>query len=151
MLKCVTKSVLQRISDRKKKLNQRGQITMANEILKDEILSEEELDGVAGGTIAQTVKDTQFLHALGLIDKAYTAAECKQDLGYVSEVINTAVWNLTGTNHSAYGVGVNENSANTYSYNDFGMDISENFTREEFLSTVCRLAGKPNFDYKPYL
>ena len=39
---------------------------MAKEILKDEILSDEELEQVAGGTIAETVKDTQFLHALGL-------------------------------------------------------------------------------------
>ena len=40
---------------------------MANEILKDEIMSEEELDNVAGGTAAEMAKDTAFFHAVGLI------------------------------------------------------------------------------------
>ena len=124
---------------------------MANEILKDEILSEEELDGVAGGTIAQTVKDTQFLHALGLIDKSYTAAECEKNIGHVSEVINEAVWKASGIHyHWGYSVDVNANSANTYSYYANGED-TKSFTREEFLKIVCHEAGKPNFDYKPYL
>ena len=53
---------------------------MAEEkILKDDLLSEEELDKVAGGTIAETVKDTQFLHALGLLDRAYTASEIQSN------------------------------------------------------------------------
>ena len=40
---------------------------MANEILKDEILSEEELDNVAGGTIVETASDGQFLRDCGVV------------------------------------------------------------------------------------
>lgn len=35
---------------------------MANEILKDEILKDEELDNVAGGTLAQTANDINRFH-----------------------------------------------------------------------------------------
>ena len=40
---------------------------MANEILKDEILKDEELDNVAGGTLAQTAADmNRFTRETGL-------------------------------------------------------------------------------------
>ena len=122
---------------------------MAKEILKDEMLSDEELDNVAGGTTAETVKDTQFLHALGLLDKSYTAAECKKDPNQVLMAIDSAVYKVTG-NHWGYAVGANANSANTYSYYANGEDTKQ-LTREQFLSNICNLAGKPNFDYTPYL
>ena len=38
---------------------------MANEILKDEILSEEELDNVAGGTLKEVSLDLEFLRDIG--------------------------------------------------------------------------------------
>ena len=40
---------------------------MAKEILKDEILSEAELDNVAGGTVVQTASDSQFLRDSGAV------------------------------------------------------------------------------------
>ena len=39
---------------------------MAKEILKDEILSDEELDGVAGGTFAESYSDAQAFEKLGV-------------------------------------------------------------------------------------
>ena len=39
---------------------------MAKEILKDEILSDEELDGVAGGTFAESYNDAQSFEKLGV-------------------------------------------------------------------------------------
>ena len=39
---------------------------MAKEILKDEILSEEELDNVAGGTFAESYGDAQSFEKLGV-------------------------------------------------------------------------------------
>lgn len=42
---------------------------MANEILKDEQLTEEQLDGVAGGTIEELDKDVTFLRDIGLMPK----------------------------------------------------------------------------------
>ena len=40
---------------------------MANEILKDEILSDDELDGVAGGTRLETFADGNELYKRGLL------------------------------------------------------------------------------------
>ena len=40
---------------------------MANEILKDEILSEEELDEVAGGSVMEVASDSQFLRDSGAV------------------------------------------------------------------------------------
>ena len=42
---------------------------MADEkILKDEVLSDEELDGVAGGNCRHTANDSKLLYDYGLID-----------------------------------------------------------------------------------
>ena len=41
---------------------------MAKEILKDEILSAEQLDAVAGGNIGQTAEDSKILYEYGRID-----------------------------------------------------------------------------------
>ena len=40
---------------------------MSNEILKDEILKDEQLEGIAGGTSREIQKDTDFLQAIGLL------------------------------------------------------------------------------------
>jgi len=40
---------------------------MANEILKEELLSEDQLEGVAGGTSREIQKDTDFMQAIGLL------------------------------------------------------------------------------------
>ena len=45
-------------------------------ILNEEVLSEEELEGVAGGSLSAMVKDTKFLHALGLMDPTMELAGC---------------------------------------------------------------------------
>lgn len=122
---------------------------MANEIKKDEILSEEELEQVAGGTIAETVKDTQFLHALGLMDRSYTAADCKNNFTAISNEIDDAIFHLVG-NHSGYYTNPSKDSANTYHFRSEGEE-TQNLTREQFLQRICYAAGKGNFDYKPYL
>ena len=40
---------------------------MAKEILKDEVLKDEQLEGVAGGTDREIGKDAEFLKAIGLM------------------------------------------------------------------------------------
>ena len=47
----------------------KGMITMAEEIKKDEILSEEELDNVAGGTRLETYGDGNELYKRGLLSE----------------------------------------------------------------------------------
>ena len=125
---------------------------MANEILKEELMNEEQLEAVVGGTIAQTVKDTQLLHALGLLDREYTASEIQNNPVAVEWAINGAIHLVMGGNHHFYEVGVNANSDNTYELNY----IEENeptqyFSRAGFLRSVCNAAGQPNFDISKYL
>ena len=60
---------------------------MANEILKDEILSDDELDGVAGGTRAETYADGNELVKRGLISEKDALSSSKvretlHNLGY---------------------------------------------------------------------
>ena len=40
---------------------------MSNEILKDEVLKDEQLDAVAGGTSREIQKDADFMQAIGLL------------------------------------------------------------------------------------
>ena len=40
---------------------------MAKEILKDEVLKEEQLEGVAGGTSREIGKDAEFMKAIGFM------------------------------------------------------------------------------------
>ncbi|MBE8948975.1 MAG: hypothetical protein SR3Q1_00020 [Quinella sp. 3Q1] len=55
---------------------------MANEILKDEILSDDELDGVAGGTRIETFQDGDELYKRGLLsaDDALSSAPVRNML-----------------------------------------------------------------------
>ncbi|MBD3879513.1 MAG: hypothetical protein SR1Q5_07500 [Quinella sp. 1Q5] len=55
---------------------------MANEILKDEILSDDELDGVAGGTRIETFQDGNELYKRGLLseDDALSSAPVRNML-----------------------------------------------------------------------
>jgi len=60
------------------------------EILKDEIMSDAELDGVAGGTAAESAKDRDFLRAIGALNPGQgsdiagvTRAFAQLGIGYV--------------------------------------------------------------------
>lgn len=59
------------------------------EILKDEIMSDAELDGVAGGNAAESVKDRDFLRAIGALNPGQggvagvTRAFAQLGIGYV--------------------------------------------------------------------
>ena len=51
---------------------------MANEILKDEILKEEQLEGVAGGTAREIGKDVDFMQAVGVMRQGDSGNESLQ-------------------------------------------------------------------------
>ena len=123
---------------------------MANEILKDEIMSEEELDNVAGGTAAEMAKDTAFFHAVGLMSKSYSADYCAANTDEVAAEIDRAAYLVLRGNHNLYLVNSSSTSANTYVYHSNGEDDVV-YTREEFYAQVCRVLGKSDFDYKKYL
>ena len=79
---------------------------MAEEkILKDEIMSDAELDNVAGGNRAELAKMTQLFSTLGYLDRSYAAAEINSgNIQEISGKVNGIFQNL----------GMNMN------YNDFG-------------------------------
>ena len=75
---------------------------MANEILKDEILNEEELEQVAGGNVSNTASDSQFLRDIG-VDPTLkgwgnyaTNQRFEEISGYVKEAWKKAGIDFTG-------------------------------------------------------
>lgn len=110
-------------------------------ILNEEVLSDEELEGVAGGTLSEMVKDTKFLHALGLMDRAYSAKEIKANEDEVSLLINQAF--------GSQGMWAEAYSGGKHTYGDentTGSGISRAQAYKELANRV-----KPGFNYKKYL
>ena len=122
---------------------------MANEILKDEIMTEEELDGVSGGTIAEAVKDTQFLHDVGLMNRSYDAKYCKGHMSEVNNAILDATAGLLG-NHTNILVNASAASANRYVIVSEGEE-DRVLTREQFYKCVGSCLGRTDIDYSKYL
>ena len=92
---------------------------MAKEILKDEILKDEELDQVAGGNRDELALDTQLFNALGDRFKAYNLEDItSSNVNGIAGKI-TALWNKAGIQ-----VKYNDFGANSYSIN--GQPISRN-------------------------
>ena len=76
-----------------------------DKILKDEIMSDAELDNVAGGNRTELAKMTQLFATLGYTKRSYSPAEINSgNIGKITEEINGVFNNL----------GMNMN------YNDFG-------------------------------
>ena len=71
---------------------------MAKEILKDEILKDEELDGVTGGTRIETFQDGNELYKRGLLSEkdAYRSTPVREllhNLGYAGYKDNGGILN----------------------------------------------------------
>ena len=94
---------------------------MANEILKEELLSEDQLEGVAGGTTREIVKDTDFMQAIGLLRQNETE---KDDL--------RRAWAQGGVTIVMHG---GKENANEYYRN------GKQITREAALKSVMKKTG----------
>ena len=64
---------------------------MANEILKDEILREEELDGVAGGTSDEINSSARKLQRIGVLGPAATKDQVADSLYYLGTQIGLKI------------------------------------------------------------
>ena len=99
---------------------------MANEILKDEVLSDEELDGVAGGTRIETFADGDELYKRGLLsaEDALSSAPVRNMLhkmGYAGYKDNGGIIN---------GNIYTDKSGNTITRDDFWKNFdAENGTK----------------------
>ncbi|MBR3499140.1 MAG: hypothetical protein IKO05_09130 [Selenomonadaceae bacterium] len=94
---------------------------MANEILKEELLSEDQLEGVAGGTSREIQKDTDFMQAIGLLRQDETE---KDDL--------RRAWAQGGVTIVMHG---GKENANEYYRN------GKQITREAALKSVMKKTG----------
>ena len=76
-----------------------------DKILKDEIMSDAELDNVAGGNRAELAKMSQLFATLGYTKRSYSAAEINSgNIGKISEEINGVFKNLgMNMNYNDYG------------------------------------------------
>ncbi len=100
---------------------------MANEILKDEILNDEQLDGVAGGTFAESAQDCFFFQHIGF--------DMQKDTINYTEL--ERAWARAGI---AF---VPNNDANEYYQN------GKQIPRAKALEIAMKKAGK-KIDLRPY-
>ena len=112
---------------------------MANEILKDEIMSEKELDKVAGGNRDELALDTQLFNAMGNRSKAYD----------LEDITNTNVNGISAKITSLYSkLGIQ------VSYNDFGASSysvdGQATTRNHAIEVALNRAGYHDIDPKAF-
>lgn len=99
---------------------------MTNEILKDEILKDAELEHIAGGNRQQLVLDTQLFKAMGYMEQAYTLSEI----------------NDSNANEISAKVGMLWKKFNIdYQYNEFGSDGHGSLSRSQAIDKVIWDAG----------
>ena len=97
-------------------------------ILKDEILKDEQLDNVAGGSAWETDNDLQRFQKLGVI--SYNTKTPAQDLYEAFKSL---------------GMGVNKNDVRNNEY--FNLNIDKKFrTREDAWDYICERLNKPYFN-----
>ena len=125
---------------------------MTNEIISSELMNEEQLDAVVGGTRGQLSCDTKFLNALGIMDHYYEPSYIESHMGLVTTEVTAAFNNALNRAfvdrvHIDASVGGN----NIYKLGHFPPTISKNVSRRELYQKVCAAVGKPDFDYSKYL
>lgn len=99
---------------------------MTKEILKDEILKDEELERIAGGNRQQLALDTQLFKAMGYMEQAYTLSQI----------------NDSNVNEISSKVGMLWKKFNMdYKYNDFGSDDHGSLNRNQAIDKVIWDAG----------
>ena len=95
------------------------------------------------------VKDTQFLHDVGLMNKAYDAEYCKGHIGEVDNAILDATAGLLGNHTTIFHIS-SADSANRYLICSEGEE-DQILTREQFYKCVGSCLGRTDIDYSKYL
>ena len=121
---------------------------MANEILKEEIMNEEQLENVVGGTRGQLSCDTKFLHALGVMDHYYEPYYCEKHMSEVASEINSA---LQKAGFRELRIDTSVSGGNTYYFRKGEYTGVLVAPREEIYGEICDKLGKTDFDYKKFL
>lgn len=114
---------------------------MADKNLKNEVMSDNELDGVAGGTEYETMKDSQFLHAIGLLDRTYSLEDIEENGDAIRSAVNDAFGKV-----DMYA-DASDRYRNTYGEKE---GLYGEVGRAEAYKILCQVY-KPGFDYKQFL
>ena len=122
---------------------------MTNEILDSELMNEEQLNAVVGGTRGELSCDTKFLYALGLMDDYHEPGYVENHVDEVAADISVAVKKI-GIDVS---IRYSSNGANGYQVTRYfpGGPESQFTSRSAMYKIICDAVGKPDFDYKKYL
>lgn len=98
---------------------------MAEEIKKDEILSEDQLEGVAGGTIDETASDIDTLKKMGIIPQSAKSDD--------ADLLKRAF--------ALYGIDVDTHDwrRNSYTLKDKNADIDPNVGRDGAWAVINEL------------
>lgn len=124
---------------------------MAEEkILKNEIMSEEQLDNVVGGTRGQLSCDTKLLHALGIMDHFYEPYYCETHTSEVEAEVNSALKTLGSSKHGATGFSVEASIDGNNKYT-VGNWANPNCPRSVMYKMIAEAAGQPDFDVSKFL
>ena len=123
---------------------------MANEILKEEIMNEEQLDAVVGGTRGQLSCDTKLLNALGIMDHSYEPYYCQTHMSEVEAEVNAALKTLGATKNGAKGFSIQASNEGGNNYR-VGNWRNPNCPRSVMYKMIAEAAGQPNFDVSKYL
>ena len=117
---------------------------MTKEILKEEILTEKQLDTVAGGNLHELQMDANFLHDLGRISPMTFPQDLTPHYGSEEDIKNIEAVQRAW---AKFGISVvnNKNGFNEY-YNSKGEDIG----RQKAIQTVIKKAHS-KLNYYEYL
>ena len=116
--------------------------------MTNELLNMEELDLVAGGTIAELAVDTQFLHDVGILDHSYSAEQIAAHFGVIKEIVNRALYDYHFAIEAERDESTAENWGYRFEYSKYGSKATR---RHIFYQKVCAAVGKPDFNYQAYL
>ena len=123
---------------------------MTEEILNSELMNEEQLNEVVGGTRGELSCDTKFLYALGLMDNYHEPGYVENHVDEVAGEVSSALKKI-GIDVKVF---YSSNGANGYLVTRYfpGGPAEFQFTdRSAMYQIVCDAVDKPDFDYKKYL
>ena len=124
---------------------------MKKEILNGELMNEEQLNAVVGGTRGELSCDTKLLYALGLMPNFHEPGFCGSHAEEVAREIGRAV---EKTGRLEMNVSYSSNGSNKYHVKESLPDggwASHFVTRAEAYRLICKAAGQPDFDYEKYM
>lgn len=107
---------------------------MANEIKKEEMLTEEQLEGVAGGTWTQTANDRKFFTALKVSAKSVGDCWKKYGIDFASKA-GANDYKTGDTNNSqvkAYGIVLQKLGYEGYTFSPDDAENTKAFVKEKF-------------------